>query len=54
MAILPVVGVLAETVSGLVGAELAVNIHREVADPAAHAYDPGLMARLRELADRGP
>ncbi|WP_246094502.1 glycosyltransferase [Streptomyces griseofuscus] len=53
MAISPVVGVLAETVSGLVGAELAVNIHREVADPAAHAYDPGLMARLHELADRG-
>nr|WP_260606988.1 glycosyltransferase [Streptomyces sp. WAC08241] len=53
MAVLPVVRVLAETVAGLDGAELAVNIHHDVDDPAAHAHDPVLMAELRKLADRG-
>ncbi|MFJ5938520.1 hypothetical protein [Streptomyces sp. NPDC093071] len=53
MAVPPVVRVLAETVAGLDGAELVVNIHREVDDPAAHAHDPALMAELRKLADRG-
>ncbi len=47
------VRVLAETVAGLDGAELAVNIHHDVDDPAAHAHDPVLMAELRKLADRG-
>ncbi|MFE6709889.1 DUF5133 domain-containing protein [Streptomyces sp. NPDC057695] len=53
MAVLPVVRVLAETVAGLDDAELAVNIHHEVDDPAAHAHDPALMAELRKLADGG-
>ncbi|MFH8423974.1 DUF5133 domain-containing protein [Streptomyces sp. NPDC018038] len=53
MAVLPVVRVLADTVAALDDAELAVNIHHEVDDPAAHAHDPALMAELRKLADRG-
>ncbi|MEU1075559.1 MULTISPECIES: glycosyltransferase family 1 protein [unclassified Streptomyces] len=52
MAVLPVVRVLADTVAELADAELQVNIHREVADPAARAHAPQLMDELREL-ERG-
>lgn len=53
MAVLPVVRVLSETVAELRDAELQVNIHREVADPASGAYDPKLLQALEELADAG-
>ncbi|MGC5363079.1 glycosyltransferase [Streptomyces sp. DT24] len=53
MAVLPVTRVLAETVTELPGAELRVNIHHEVADPAAHAYAPEVLSELRELNQRG-
>ncbi|OKK21967.1 hypothetical protein AMK16_01600 [Streptomyces sp. CB00455] len=53
MAVLPVVGVLAETVADLPDAELLVNVHREVFDPRASAYAPELVAALEELASRG-
>lgn len=53
MSVLPVVRALSEAVCGLSGAELVVNIHREVADPSAHAYSPGALAELETLAARG-
>ncbi|MEU9233946.1 glycosyltransferase [Streptomyces subrutilus] len=53
MAVLPVVRVLAETVAELPDAELQVDIHSEVADPASAAHSPHLMKALGELADRG-
>ncbi|MEU9196564.1 glycosyltransferase family 1 protein [Streptomyces hundungensis] len=53
MAVLPVVRVLADTMAELADAELQVNIHREVADPAASAYDPQLLGELRKLAHQG-
>ncbi|MFK8907544.1 glycosyltransferase family 1 protein [Streptomyces sp. YS-3] len=53
MSVLPVVRVLADTVAELADAELQVNIHREVADPAARAHAPQLLAELRELERRG-
>ncbi|MET9696300.1 glycosyltransferase family 1 protein [Streptomyces sp. NPDC006529] len=53
MAVLPVVRVLAETVAELPDAELQVNIHREVADPASPAHAPQVMGALEKLADRG-
>ncbi|MCS0638433.1 glycosyltransferase family 1 protein [Streptomyces sp. LP05-1] len=53
MAVLPVVRVLAETLAGLPGAELLVNIHREAGDPAAHAHAPEVLAELEGLAGRG-
>ncbi|MET7362448.1 glycosyltransferase family 1 protein [Streptomyces sp. NPDC005562] len=52
MSVLPVVRVLAETVAGLPGAELQVNMHRDVADPASPAHRPELVREVRELADR--
>ncbi|MET9463896.1 glycosyltransferase family 1 protein [Streptomyces sp. NPDC006544] len=53
MAVLPVVRVLADTVAELRAAELQVNIHKEVADPASGAHDPKLLRALEELADAG-
>ncbi|WP_411104699.1 glycosyltransferase family 1 protein [Streptomyces sp. cmx-4-9] len=53
MAVLPVVRVLADTAAELPDAELLVNIHREVADPAAPAYAPELLRELGALADHG-
>ncbi|MFD3759239.1 glycosyltransferase family 1 protein [Streptomyces sp. NPDC058622] len=53
MAVLPVVRVLADAVAELQDAELQVNIHREVADPASAAHAPRLLPALRELEDRG-
>ncbi|MFJ6694824.1 glycosyltransferase [Streptomyces sp. NPDC091272] len=53
MALLPVVRTLADTVADLPGAELRVNVHREVGDPDAHAYAPDVLAQLRSLADAG-
>ncbi|MFD3543320.1 glycosyltransferase family 1 protein [Streptomyces sp. NPDC058662] len=53
MSVLPVVRVLADTVAELPRAELQVNVHREVADPASPAHAPGLLRDLGELADRG-
>ncbi|MCK8678230.1 glycosyltransferase [Streptomyces lichenis] len=53
MAVLPVVRALAESLTDLPDAELAVNIHREVGDPDAHAHDPSTMAALEDLAGRG-
>ncbi|MEU9098586.1 glycosyltransferase family 1 protein [Streptomyces sp. NPDC048361] len=53
MAVLPVVRVLATTVAELADAELQVNIHRDMADPAAPAHAPELLAELRELVHRG-
>ncbi|WP_206310108.1 glycosyltransferase family 1 protein [Streptomyces sp. A0592] len=50
MAVLPVVQVLAHAVAELPDAELHVNIHREVADPASRAYAPQLLNALEELA----
>jgi hypothetical protein len=52
MAVLPVVHVLAHTLAELPDAELLVDIHREVGDPDAHAYAPGLIAELESLAAR--
>ncbi|MFJ8143155.1 glycosyltransferase family 1 protein [Streptomyces sp. NPDC096013] len=49
MSVLPVVRVLAEAVAELPGAEVQVNIHRDVADAAS----PALVHVLRDLADRG-
>lgn len=53
MSVLPVVRVLAETVAELADAELQVNIHREVEDPAARAHAPQLMRELREWERQG-
>ncbi|MFI1453845.1 glycosyltransferase family protein [Streptomyces roseus] len=53
MSVLPVVRVLADVVGELPDAELLVNIHREVADPASRGYAPQVMRALVELADRG-
>ncbi|MFF6993104.1 glycosyltransferase family 1 protein [Streptomyces sp. NPDC010273] len=53
MAVLPVVRVLAESLAGLDDAELLVDIHPEVGDPAAHAYDPVVFEELRAMADAG-
>ncbi|MFD3869268.1 glycosyltransferase [Streptomyces sp. NPDC058623] len=53
MAVLPVVRVLADALADFPDAELQVDIHREVADPAAPAHDPDVMRGLVELADRG-
>ncbi|MGW5849131.1 glycosyltransferase family 1 protein [Streptomyces sp. NPDC055254] len=53
MSVLPVVRILADTVAELPGAELQVDIHREVADPASPAHAPHLLRDLGELADRG-
>ncbi|MFJ4862351.1 MULTISPECIES: glycosyltransferase [unclassified Streptomyces] len=53
MSVLPVVQVLADAVAELRDAELQVNIHREVADPASAAHAPHLLQALEELADRG-
>ncbi|GHH36245.1 glycosyltransferase [Streptomyces candidus] len=53
MVLLPVVRVLAEAVADLPDAQLQVNIHHEVGDPAAHAHAPEVMAELRTLADAG-
>ncbi|MGW6536471.1 glycosyltransferase [Streptomyces sp. NPDC055051] len=53
MSVLPVVRVLADAVAELSGAELQVNVHREVADPASVAHAPELLRTLGELADRG-
>lgn len=52
MAVLPVVRVLAETVAGIPAAELQVNIHREVTDPASPSHAPQLLRELRELAEQ--
>ncbi|OQR63539.1 hypothetical protein B6E66_14115 [Streptomyces maremycinicus] len=48
MSLLPVVRVLARTIGEIPGAQLQVNIHREVAEPQSPAHAPQLM---RELAD---
>ncbi|WP_223831213.1 glycosyltransferase family protein [Streptomyces venezuelae] len=53
MSVLPVVRVLAEAVAELPDAELRVNIHRDVADPAAPAHAPGLLQTLDDLHRRG-
>ncbi|MER7800245.1 hypothetical protein ABTX71_07960 [Streptomyces parvulus] len=53
MAVVPVLHVLAETVADLDDAELTVNVHAEVDDPAAHAYAPELFAELERLAGGG-
>ncbi|MBT2471524.1 glycosyltransferase [Streptomyces sp. ISL-66] len=53
MSVLPVVQVLADAVRDLPDAELQVNIHREVADPAAPAHAPQLLQELEELEGRG-
>ncbi|MEW2386855.1 glycosyltransferase family 1 protein [Streptomyces venezuelae] len=53
MDVLPVVRVLADTVAGLPDAELQVNIHHEVTDPASPAHDPRLLGELRDLDERG-
>ncbi|MEB3958788.1 glycosyltransferase [Streptomyces kunmingensis] len=52
MSVSPVVRVLAETVAGLPEAELQVNIHRDVTDPASANHAPQLVRELRELADQ--
>lgn len=52
MAVLPVVRVLADTVAELPDAELQVNIHREVDDPASPSHAPHLLRELQQLADR--
>ncbi len=53
MAVLPVVEVLAEVVAGLDGARLRVDVHPDVDDPAAHAFTPEVLPRLRALAEEG-
>ncbi|WP_329448924.1 glycosyltransferase (plasmid) [Streptomyces sp. NBC_01426] len=53
MSVLPVVNVLAETVAELADAELQVNLHHEVANPASPAYAPQLFKALEELAQHG-
>ncbi|WP_093802127.1 glycosyltransferase [Streptomyces sp. Wb2n-11] len=53
MSLLPVVRALTAAVAVLPDAELHVNIHREVADPHAHAHDPAVLAELRTLSDAG-
>lgn len=53
MSVLPVVRVLAEAFAELPDAELRVNIHRDVADPAAPAPAPGLLQALDDLHRRG-
>ncbi|MEV6759214.1 glycosyltransferase family 1 protein [Streptomyces sp. NPDC051105] len=53
MSVLPVVRTLSSVLSGLPGAEMLVNIHREVGDSAAHAYAPEVMAELETLAAEG-
>ncbi|MEV8100303.1 hypothetical protein [Streptomyces sp. TLI_235] len=53
MAPLQVIDVLAEVVPGLADARLRVDVHPEVADPAAHCFAPEVLPRLRELAARG-
>ncbi|MFI1678251.1 glycosyltransferase family 1 protein [Streptomyces sp. NPDC020607] len=52
MDVLPVVRVLADTVAGLPDAELQVNLHREVTDPASPAHSPQLLRELHDLAER--
>ncbi|MFE9933652.1 glycosyltransferase family 1 protein [Streptomyces sp. NPDC005533] len=52
MAVLPVVRVLADAVAELQDAELHVNLHREVTEPASRAYAPQLLTTLEELARR--
>ncbi|MFJ9078800.1 glycosyltransferase family 1 protein [Streptomyces sp. NPDC102278] len=53
MSVLPVVRVLADTVAQLPDAELRVNIHHEVADPASPSHAPQVLTALAELADQG-
>ncbi|MBW8486993.1 glycosyltransferase family 1 protein [Actinomadura sp. PM05-2] len=53
MAPLPVIDVLAETVAGLPGARLRVDIHPEVEDPDSYWYAPHVMKDLRERAADG-
>ncbi|MFD6826219.1 glycosyltransferase family 1 protein [Streptomyces sp. NPDC060085] len=54
MALLPVVRVLAESVARLPQpAELGVNLHREVTDPAGPAHAPDVVAELRNMDRRG-
>ena len=42
--------VLAATLAGIPGARLRIDIHHEVFDPGAYAYDPVVGGRLRALA----
>lgn len=53
MTLLPVVRALAACVAELPAARLRVNIHREVADPTAHAYSPDTLRELGDLHARG-
>ncbi|MFC9976428.1 glycosyltransferase family 1 protein [Spirillospora sp. NPDC127200] len=53
MAPLPVIEVLAETLAGLPGARLRVDVHPEVNDPDGYHHAPGVFARLRELDEHG-
>ncbi|MFD3516051.1 glycosyltransferase family 1 protein [Streptomyces sp. NPDC058657] len=53
MTLLPVVHALVNSLGELPDAELQVDIHREVGDPDAHAYAPGVLKELHDLADAG-
>ncbi|MFJ4880488.1 glycosyltransferase family 1 protein [Streptomyces sp. NPDC088745] len=53
MALLPVLEVLTAAVGELPDAVLQVNLHREAADPGAHAHAPEVVAELRALAAAG-
>ena len=45
-----VASVLAATLAGIPGARLRIDIHHEVFDPGAYAYDPLVGGNLRALA----
>ena len=51
MDVAAVAPVLAATVAGLPGARLRIDIHHEVFDPGARAYDPDVGHAVRALAE---
>ncbi|MEU6388459.1 glycosyltransferase family 1 protein [Streptomyces sp. NPDC046939] len=53
MSVLPVVRTLAATVAELPGAQLQVDVHRDVAEPGSPAHAPHLMSELNDLAAQG-
>jgi hypothetical protein len=52
MDVLGVAAILAGVIADLPGAELQINLHDEVSDPANHWYAPRTVARLHRLAAR--